>query len=173
MKTTKPPDGPKRTTKKKSVHATWTTEEYLIDALAQLEAMVIEAQSKSHVAAIQAKTKAIQVREQLDQLREMQRETLSAELTDDEYRAELRTSLRKLRKGAAASGSHVATLHAIRLEGEQLEAAVAARRQAELDAQAAMSDADVMAAAARAAAELGLAKSADSAPAADVIEHEE
>lgn len=110
-----------------------TREEYLVAALRQLEAQVQAAEeSRSWTAAVQAKAKALQVRAELDQLREtQQRQTMPASAA--EHRAEVVSEVRRLRIGATEAGSYIAAAQLLRAELEILAQVQAADSKEDAD----------------------------------------
>ncbi len=102
-------------------------EDYLVESLRQLEAM--SRRGGSAGARVQAKTKAIHVRDALDQLREAERQAAAMPAGPDEHRAEILAEVRRLRQGSASSGSWVAAKDLLRAEWDMIV-------QAEAQAQA-------------------------------------
>jgi hypothetical protein len=109
---------------------TCTRIEYLEDALVHYETLAEQASSaESWVAAVKAKDRAIELRAELDQLRETSKRLDQAPSTIEEHKAEIRSEARRLRQGATEAGSYVAAANLLKLEGELLA-------QAEAEAQA-------------------------------------
>ncbi len=120
-----------------------TREEYLVAALRQLEAQVEDAEDdQSWNAAVNAKAKALQVRAELDQLRETQAKARMP-ATVAEHKADVLATVHQLRVGATTAGSYVAAAALLRLEREMLQQTAAERSQAEVDALAAKTVADL------------------------------
>jgi hypothetical protein len=112
-------------------HSKWSREQYLVDALAQLEATAVEAEKKeSYVAAVNAKHRAILVRAELDQLRETERRQ-AAPATPEAHKEEILAEVRRLRTGATEAGSYVAAANLLKLERDMLAAQEAERRAEE------------------------------------------
>lgn len=119
---------------------------YLRQSLADLDATFAAAtEDRSWNAAVAAKAKAVLVREQIDELEQVQaasrtrREAPSTEA----YYDELIATVRALRVGAMASGSHVAAVSALKLEGELLAARAAAADRAAEANRAARTEAEI------------------------------
>lgn len=111
-----------------------TREEYLVAALRQLEDQVEAAEDdQSWNAAVNAKAKALQVRAELDQLRETQVRTVAPRNVED-HKAEVLSEVRRLRIGATEAGSYVAAATLLRLEREMLTATQAELTEAEAKA---------------------------------------
>jgi hypothetical protein len=120
-------------------------EDYLVRALAQLEKQVKSAEKdRSWTAAVQAKKAAVQVRADLDQLRETERRQAAPSSAAD-HKAEILAEVRRLRQGATEAGSYVAAATLLKLERDFLSAAHAEERQANADALAKASVADLQA----------------------------
>lgn len=125
---------------------------HLRAALEQLEQMVLDAvTAESFTAAVAAKAKALQVRATIDELEQVQaaRRRRGKTQSIEDYYDELIGTVRALRVGAMASGSHVAAVHALKLEGELLQAKGVAADRAAAALRAALSVADIEAEIAR------------------------
>lgn len=121
------------TRRRTTARAKWSRSEYLEDSLAQLEAMAAKAEkAKSYTAAVRAKTEAVRIRGELDQLRETERRQ-EPPTSSDEHRAEILAEVRRLRQGATEAGSYVAAASLLKLERELLAADEEERRRAEQD----------------------------------------
>lgn len=121
-----------------------TREDYLVAALRQLESQVRKAEKdRSWTAAVQAKKYAVQVRADLDQLRETERRQRSMPASADEHKTEILAEVRRLRLGATAAGSYVAAAALLKLEREMLTVAAVEATEAEARALAERSVADL------------------------------
>lgn len=120
--------------------------DWLRQALADFEATYHAAMdAESWGAAVQAKTKAVQVRGEIDEIEQVQaaRDHVIRQIDPETYYEELIGTVRALRVGAMASGSHVAAVSALKLEGELVSAKAAASERAAAAAREAMSDQDL------------------------------
>ena len=100
------------------------------------------ADRESWNAAVAAKFRAAQIRAEIEEIEQTQaaRDGVIRTMTAEEYYDELLATVRAMRSGAMAAGSHVAAVSSIKLEGELVEKRAAASERATAAAREAMTD---------------------------------
>ena len=91
---------------------------------------------------VQARSKCVQIRSEIEEIEQTQaaRDAIVRTLTAEEYFDELLATVRAMRSGAMAAGSHVAAVSSIKLEGELVAQRAAASERAAQAARELMTD---------------------------------
>lgn len=117
--------------------------DYLCHALAEMERTAqLAEEDRSWGACVAARAKCVTIRGEIEEVEQTiaARATTSQTMTAEEYYDELLATVRAMRSGAMAAGSHVAAVSSIKLEGELVEKRAAASERATAAAREAMTD---------------------------------
>lgn len=126
--------------------------DYLRRALALMEQAADEAAAdRSWGPSVAARAKCVQIRGEIEEIEQTQaaRAATSRTLSAEDYFDELLSTVRAMRSGAMAAGSHVAAVSSIKLEGELVAQRAAASERAAAASREAMTTDDIEAEIAR------------------------